>query len=274
MTKKQIVKDWLVRYTGLELDKFGDYILLTNFKKYVEMFAQREKCAIYGNDKPMQVATSQDGISIINFGIGSPNAALIMDLLTAIMPKGVLFLGKTGSLKKKIKVGDLILPIAAIRDEGTSNDYADSKVPALPSFQMLRSVSEVIMRHNQDYFTGIAYTTNRRVWEHDEIFKKHLKQVRATCIDMETATLFLTGFMNEIPRGALLLVSDEPMTPEGIKTSESDKLVSIKFLDMHLAIGIESLREIQNSGSSLKHLRFDRDVETEDAGELDFDTEL
>ena len=255
-TKEEIVNNWLPRYTGKKLEDFGAYILLTNFGDYVKMFADLNKVPVEGLDKPMQSAT-HGGITIINFSMGSAMAATIMDLLTAIMPKAVLFLGKCGGLKKKNQIGDLILPIAAIRGEGTSNDYLPLEVPALPSFNLQKAISYTIRLSGRDYWTGTVYTTNRRVWEHDEEFKEYLREIRVMAIDMETATIFSVGFHNEIPVGALLLVSDQPMTPEGVKTEASDKMVTEGFVTNHLQIGIDSLKELQNSGISVKHLRFE-----------------
>jgi len=254
-TKEEIVKDWLTRYTGTELDEFGEYILLTNFQGYLKIFAELYGVEIVGNDKAMPTATA-NGITMINFTMGSANAATIMDLLSAISPKACLFLGKCGGLKKKTAIGDLILPIAAIRGEGTSNDYFPPEVPALPAFTLQRAISTTIREFNKDYWTGTVYTTNRRVWEHDDEFKDYLRKIRAMAIDMETATLFTTGFANKIPVGALLLVSDIPMIPEGVKTSKSDKLVSSNFVEEHIQIGVRSLEEIKNNGTSVKHLRF------------------
>ncbi len=254
-TKEEIVKDWLPRYTGAPLDTFGEYILLTNFRNYVDMFAAQFGVEIIGLDKPMQSAT-HNNITIINFGMGSAMAATVMDLLSAIMPKAVLFLGKCGGLKKT-KLGDLILPIAAIRGEGTSDDYMPKEIPALPSFRLQQSISSIIKKHELDYWTGTVYTTNRRVWEHDEKFKDYLRDIRTMGIDMETATIFIVGFANGIPHGALLLVSDNPMTPDGVKTSKSDQAVTSKFVTKHLQIGIESLKELADSGDSVKHLIFE-----------------
>jgi AMP nucleosidase len=254
-TKEEIVKNWLPRYTGTPLDVFGEYILLTNFINYVQMFAERFDVPIYGLDKPMQTSTFNN-ITIMNFGMGSAMAATAMDLLSAVEPKAALFLGKCGGLKKT-KVGDLILPIAAIRGEGTSNDYVPPEIPALPSFRLQRAVSSMIKKHEMDYWTGTVYTTNRRVWEHDEKFKQYLREIRTMGIDMETATIFVVGFINSIPHGALLLVSDNPMEPDGVKTAESDKSVTLKFVKKHLDIGIDSLKELANSGESVKHLIFE-----------------
>ncbi len=254
-SRKEIVENWLPRYTGVPLKNFGRYILLTNFDRYVELFAQWHRVAVHGRNKPMTSATA-GGITIINFGMGSATAATIMDLLSAIHPEAVLFLGKCGGLKHRAKLGSLILPIAAIRGEGTSNDYFPPEVPALPAFALQKAISTTIRDHRRDYWTGTVYTTNRRVWEHDAAFKKYLRKIRAMAVDMETATIFTTGFANEIPTGALLLVSDEPMTPEGVKTAESDKQVDHDHVSMHLRIGIDSLKQLINKGVTVKHLKF------------------
>lgn len=254
--KEDIVSNWLPRYTGRPLNEFSKFILLTNFSRYLNLFSEwHENAPIMGLDKPMQ-SVSANGITLINFGMGSPMAATMMDLLTAIQPKAVLFLGKCGGLKKKNKLGDLILPIAAIRGEGTSNDYFPPEVPALPSFALQKAISTTIRDHSRDYWTGTVYTTNRRVWEHDKVFKKYLKSLRAMAVDMESATIFTTGFANKIPTGALLLVSDQPMIPEGVKTAESDSNVTEQYVETHLKIGIDSLKQLINNGLTVKHLKF------------------
>ena len=255
-TKEEIVANWLPRYTKRPLEEFGEYILLTNFNNYVELFAEKFNVPVLGKDANM-ISAHANGITIINFGMGSPNAAIIMDLLGAIKPKACLFLGKCGGLDKKNKLGDFILPIAAIRGEGTSNDYYPAEVPALPAFMMQRAVSSAIRDHARDYWTGTIYTTNRRIWEHDEYFKKHLVKTRAMGVDMETATLFVTGFYNHIPTGALLLVSDQPMIPEGVKTDKSDSVITQNYVLEHLAIGIDSLRMIMDEKKTVKHLKFE-----------------
>jgi AMP nucleosidase len=255
-TKKEIVSNWLTRYTGLELHEFGKYILLTNFQNYVDLFAEKNGVKSSSRDLAMPSATAND-ITIINFSMGSANAATVMDLISAIEPKACLFLGKCGGLKEKNKLGDFILPIAAIRGDGTSNDYFPPEVPALPAFSLQRAISSVIRGLGYDYWTGTVYTTNRRVWEHDEEFKDYLRKIRVMAIEMETATIFSVGFHNEIPTGALLLISDQPMIAEGVKTARSDKHVTENFVENHVQIGIDVLLEIKNKGVAIRHLRFD-----------------
>jgi AMP nucleosidase len=255
-TKAEIVKNWLPRYTGVPIEDFGDHFLLTNFGNYVEKFAARFQVPIHGQGRPFSSATNKDGLTIINFGMGSANAATVMDLLSAIKPKGVLFLGKCGGLKKSTEIGHFILPIAAIRGEGTSDDYLPPEVPAMPSFKLHKYVSDKIIEAGMEYRTGVVYTTNRRVWEHDEEFKARLRHLRCIAIDMETATLFVVGLSNEISRGALLLVSDVPVTPEGVKTEESDRKVTNDFVDLHLEIGIRAMTELGAKGEPIKHFRY------------------
>ncbi len=254
-TREEIVQNWLPRYTGCPLDQFGKYILICNFDNYVKCFADRYGVRIYGEDKPMTCATAGD-ITIINFGMGSASAATVVDLLSAIDPQAILFLGKCGAVKHRAVLGEFILPIAAIRGEGASDDYFPKEVPALPSFALQKTISTAIREAGKDYWTGSIYTTNRRVWEHDEKFKEYLRKIRVIAIDMETATIFITSFFNEIPSGALLLVSDEPMTPDGVKTAQSDQKVNQEFLLSHLNIGIEAMEKLKNNALTIKHLKF------------------
>ncbi len=255
-SKAEIVHNWIYRYTGIPAEDYGDWILLTNFENYIRKFADRFQVPVHGQDRSMSVAINHDGLSIINFGMGSANAATVMDLLSAVNPKGVLFLGKCGGLKKSTELGHFILPIAAIRGEGTSDDYFRKEVPALPSFKLHKYVSQILVDRGQEYRTGVVYTTNRRVWEHDEVFKEYLRKIRVLGIDMETATIFITGLANNIPRGALLLVSDLPMVPEGVKTEELDQSLTRTHVDLHLDIGIEAMTKIEEQGEPIKHFSF------------------
>lgn len=176
-----------------------------------------------------------------------------MDLLSARAPQGVLFLGKCGGLKHSTEIGHFILPIAAVRGEGTSNDYFPPEVPALPSFKVHKFVSQKVVEHGHEYRSGVVYTTNRRVWEHDEPFLDRLKRMRCIAIDMETATIFIVGHSNQISHGALLLVSDVPLEADGVKTEESDQQVTEQWADIHLGLGIESMMEIGDKGEQIKH---------------------
>ena len=254
-TKQEIVENWLPRYTERKLDDFAEYILLTNFTKYVELFAKHFDVPIIGLQSSMPNA-SYENIAMINFGMGSANAATVMDLLSAVTPKAVLFLGKCGGLKKANSLGDYLLPIAAIRGEGTSNDYLPAEVPSLPAFSMLRAISSAIRDRGKDYWTGTIYTTNRRVWEYDNNFKNYLVSTHASGIDMETATLFTAGFANKIPTGALLMISDKPMEAQGVKTEESDRLVTQNFVTEHVELGIDALKQIIDKKRTVRHLRF------------------
>ena len=254
-TKQDIVENWLPRYTDRKLSDFTDYILLTNFTKYVELFAEYFDVPIVGLQSSMPNASSGK-ITMINFGMGSSNAATIMDLLSAIKPKSVLFLGKCGGLKKANNLGDYVLPIAAIRGEGTSNDYLPPEVPSLPAFSMLRAISSAVRDKGKDYWTGTIYTTNRRVWEYDNNFKEYLRSTHATGIDMETATLLTAGFANKIPTGALLMISDKPLEESGVKTEESDRMVTKKFAKEHVKLGIAALDQIIEDKQTIRHIRF------------------
>ena len=98
-SKNEIVENWLPRYTGIELSEMSDYVLLTNFQHYLNEFAQIHNCEINGLDKAMPNVTA-NGVTMINFSMGSANSATIMDLLSATQPKAVLFLPTSASIEK------------------------------------------------------------------------------------------------------------------------------------------------------------------------------
>lgn len=245
--KLKIVTDCLVRYTGMPLEKFSKYIILTNFLSYIEKFSLKYNGYVYGRDKMMQACTA-NGITMINIGMGSPNAALIMDLLLAVKPNSVLFLGKCGGVKNT-KLGDFIIPIGAIRGTSVCYEYdIPENVPCLPYFEVNMFVSETLAEKEIKYKNGTIFTIARRIWEHNERFKDKLIKSRAIGVDMETATLFTVGYHNGIPNAALLLVSDLPMTPEGVKTEESDKKITTNFVDLHIETGVEVMNKIKDEG--------------------------
>lgn len=254
-TKQEIACNWLERYTNTPLTAFSKYILLTNFNNYVDLFCQQGGITPPGYEANMRTATAQ-GITIINFGMGSPNAALIADLLSAVKPEACLFLGKCGGVADGMELGSFLLPIAAVRGEGTSNDYFPPEVPSLPHFMLQRAASSVLKYKQLSYWAGPIYTTNRRVWEHDEQFKQYLRRIKVMAVDMECATLFSCADYNGFPMGALLLVSDNPMVPEGVKTIQSDKMVTSHYALTHVRAGIRVLKQIINHSETLDYLNF------------------
>lgn len=255
-TKNEISRNWLVRYTKVPLEKFGKYILLTNFNNYVDLFCDEMKIEHPDYSANMRTATAGD-ITIINFGMGSPNAALVADLISVVKPAACFFLGKCGGFSKELSVGDFLLPSAAVRGEGTSNDYFPPEVPALPHFLLQYSASLALNQRQMPYWAGVVYTTNRRVWEHDELFKEYLHKTRAMAVEMECATLFACAYYNGIPLGALLLVSDNPAMPEGVKTIESDNMVTSTYATTHVKIGIQTLQRVKQGAAIKSLLRYE-----------------
>ncbi len=254
--KWRLAEDMLERYTGTPPGRFQKQIVLTNFNYYMERFSSQ-----YGDSQTrgsaMHAAHSEKmGVSIINFSIGAPNAALIIELLATADPKAVLFLGMCGGLHRSLEVGDFVLPTAAIRDEGSSTHFMPPRVPALPTFKVQKFVSQMIVEKGFDYRTGVIHTTDYRFWEFDDKFKAELYEERALAIDMETATLFSVGFASKVPIGAMLLVSDLPLKKGGIKTKVSANRVFSAYTDLHLELGIQAMSEIAERGEHIRHYRW------------------
>jgi AMP nucleosidase len=235
----------LERYTGSDVQEFQSYILLTNFKIYVDFFSNRYKLPVRHGSVMRACHSPEESITIIDYSVGSPVAALVVELLSFIKPKAVIMLGMCGGLRDEYSVGDFFNPVAAIREEGTSNAYMPPQSPALSSFVIQRFIVEELERREKKYRTGVIHTTNVRFWEFNEDFKKVLALERVQAIDMECATLFTVGFARYVPIGALMLISDLPLKKQGIKTSESARSVFNKYTELHIDTGISVMKNIQ-----------------------------
>lgn len=252
--KKQIAIDMLERYTGHDVRDFQEQIILTNFQYYVERFNTILDDVNYTVGSAFNASSSKKArVTIIQFGVGSAMAALVGELISVIQPKAVLFLGLCGAVHPSLKVGDFILPIASIRAEGVSNHFLPSQVPALPTFKIQKFVSQILVEEGHEYRTGTIHSTDFRFWEFDDKFKLNLIEEKVLAVEMETAALFTICFVSKVNIGALLLVSDCPMKPGGIKTKASAKAVFREYTDKHIDLGIKSMIEIADRGENIRH---------------------
>lgn len=252
--KRRIAIDMLERYTGHNFEDFQKQVILTNFHYYVERFNAILDDSNYTQGSAFKASSSKKAeVTIIEFGVGSAMAALIGELLAVVQPKAVLFLGLCGAVHPSLKVGDFILPIASIRAEGVSRHFLPEQVPALPTFKVQKFVSQILVEHGHEYRTGTIHSTDFRFWEFDEKFKLNLIEERVLAVEMETAALFTTCFVSKVNIGALLLVSDCPLKPGGIKTKKSAKSVFRKFTDVHIELGIEAMADIAERGENIRH---------------------
>ncbi len=254
--KQKIARDILERYTGGQLEDFGKYVILTNFHKYMNIFEHEYKGELFQGSAMSVVHSPSYNMSMIDFKIGAPTAALIIEVLSVLDPQAVLFLGMCGGLHKSLVVGDFILPMAAIRDEGVSRHFLPPQVPSLPAFKIQKFVSQQLVEAGYDYRTGVVHTTDYRFWEFNQAFKRTLYDERAIAIDMECAALFSVGFASKVPIGALLLVSDLPLKKGGIKTKASAKKVFHEYTNTHIKLGIKSMIDIQDKGEHIRHYRW------------------
>jgi AMP nucleosidase len=255
---QKIAVDSMERYSGSSIKDFGDYLLITNFPRYVDYFAKSRGLPVIEGSTFKVAHSPSENISILDFKMGSPMAALVVDLCAYLPIKGILMLGMAGGLRDRFNVGDYFVPVGSIRGDGTSDFYFPPEVPALGNFALQRIVTEVLEKQGVKYELGITHTTNRRFWEFNEEFKQHILVTRPQAIEMECATLFIAAYKHKVPLGALLLISDLPLKPEGIKTKESAEKVFTTYTPDHVEKGVLIIKELerrQNSaeGNSLFH---------------------
>jgi AMP nucleosidase len=242
MTEEQFAQETLVRYAGCEIAEFHSNLLLTNFPRYVDYFAKTRGVPVIEGSMFKVAHSAKEDVSILDFKIGSPAAALVVDLCSFLPIKTSLLLGMCGGLRRRYQIGDYLVPVASIRDEGTSDFYFPKEVPALANFLMQKAVTEVLELQKAIYHIGITYTTNMRFWEFNEEFKSRLKATKAQAIEMECATLFAASYKRKFTLGALLLISDLPLNADGIKTRRSSASVYDRHMGDHVEKGITILK--------------------------------
>jgi AMP nucleosidase len=255
--KRKIAADMLERYTGHAVADFQQQIILTNFNYYTARFNILLKDAKYTEGSAFKASSSKSAkVTIVEFGVGSAMAALIIELLSVVDPRAVLFLGMCGAVHSSLRVGDFILPIASIKEEGVSNHFLPPQVPALPTFKVQKFVSQILLENGYDYRTGTIHSTDYRFWEFDQRFINNLFEERVLAVEMETAALFAVGFVSKVNIGALLLVSDCPLKKGGIKTKKSANEVFKQYTDKHIEIGIEAMADIAERGEKIRHYQW------------------
>lgn len=245
--EEQIAKETLERYSGSEVSDFQPYLLITNFPKYVHYFAESRSVQVLEGSMFKAAHCPAEKISILDFKIGSPAAALVIDLLANLPIRATLFLGMCGGLRRHYKVGDYFVPVASIRGEGTSDFYFPHEVPAMANFLVQKTVTNVLDNEKAHYHIGICHTTNKRLWEFNKEFKARLEATRPQAIEMESATLFMASYRYRLPLGALMLISDLPMAREGIKTKSSAAHVFAEYTGGHVEKGVKILQELDKA---------------------------
>lgn len=242
ITEEQFAKETLERYAGCSVQEFQTNLLLTNFPRYVDYFAKTRGVKIIEGSMFKVAHCEKEKVSILDFKIGSPAAALVVDLCSFMPIKTSLLLGMCGGLRRRYQTGDYLVPVASIRGEGTSDFYFPPDVPALANFLMQKAVTDILEQQKAIYHIGITFTTNMRFWEFNEEFKTRLKATKAQAIEMECATLFAASYKRKFTLGALLLISDLPLNNEGIKTKKSSESIYERHMADHVEKGIATLK--------------------------------
>lgn len=243
--QKQIAKDTLERYSGSPAEAYQQYLILTNFPRYVDHFAQTFKSTTYEGAMFKVAHSSELNISILDFKIGSPAAALIIDLCSFLPIYASLLLGMCGGLRSDYAIGEYFVPVGSIRGDGTSDFYFPPEVPALANFTVQKAVSEVLEKEKKPHHIGITHTTNKRFWEFNQDFRSRLQVTRPQVVEMECATLFTASYSHRLPLGALLLISDLPLQPRGAKTKESSENIFTNFMPDHIQLGVKIVKSLQ-----------------------------
>ncbi len=251
LKEHEYVRQTLERYTNCKLEQFCDHVLITNFKQYIKRFQEHTKGKYFEGNFRI-VNAPEKNCTMIDFGIGSPQAALIINCLAYLDNlKSVIMLGMCGGIDDILKVGNFLVPSAAIRGEGTSRHYLPLEFPAIPASSVNLYCIGAVRKVGLTPSCGIVYTTDRRLWEYDEKFIQYLRKQRILAIEMELATLFSVAYRHEVPIGSIMLVSDMPLQKKGVKDKKLYNKIFSSYMDTHLEIGLDAVSKIHSNWSTV-----------------------
>jgi len=251
LKEHEYVRQTLERYTNCKLEQFCDHVLITNFKQYIKHFQEKTK-GKYSEGNFRIVNAPEKNCTMIDFGIGSPQAALVINCLAYLDNlKSVIMLGMCGGIDDILEVGNFLIPSAAIRGEGTSRHYLPPEFPAIPASSVNLYCIGAVRKVGLTPSCGIVYTTDRRLWEYDEKFIQYLREQRILAIEMELATLFSVAYRHEVPIGSIMLVSDMPLQKRGIKDKKLYAKIFSSYMDTHLEIGMDAVAKIDSNWSTV-----------------------
>jgi AMP nucleosidase len=244
LKEHEYIRQTLERYTNCQLEEICDYVLITNFKQYISRFKEKFQ-GEYSEGNFRTIHIKDMNCTMIDYGIGSPQAALLINCLAYLDNlKAVIVLGMCGGIDDTLEVGDFIVPSAAIRGEGTSRHYLPMEFPAIPTSSVNLYCVGAVRKMGMTPRCGIVYTTDRRLWEFDSEFVAYLRQQRILAIDMELGTLFSVAYNYEVPIGSVMLISDMPLQRKGIKDKKLYEEIYANHMEKHLDIAVDAVRNI------------------------------
>jgi AMP nucleosidase len=208
----------LAHYCGTPAESFQRYVLFTNYAMHVEEFRARFPDA-EGPDRPgVQMpawhhrSSAQDGVTIVDIGVGPSNAKTVTDHLAVLRPDAMLMIGHCAGLRNHQEIGDYVLATAYLRDDRILDHALPTTIPVIPNHRLNSFLLDALDARRARYRIGTVLTTANRNWELDINTMEHtFEQSRAVAVDMESATIAANGFRYRIPSATLLGISDKPL---------------------------------------------------------------
>ena len=163
---------------------------------------------------------------------GAPMAVDLAERFIASGVKKVVRIGTIGSLSDTLRLGDILVPYAAIKDEGTSSFYLKKESPAIADIDFVQAITNQLRKAKHTVHNGIVWSTDGRWKENDESIKSRISD-GAIATDMESSALFAFGIDRKTSVASLSILSDEIHNSEGEFKGLSDKDIWFKLVLPH-----------------------------------------
>ncbi len=147
-------------------------------------------------------------LAVFHPGVGAPLAAAVLEEVIAAGCRKFIACGGAGVLDPAIAVGHLIVPAAAVRDEGTSYHYLPPAREVLAHPDAVVALESVLQAHNRAYLLATTWTTDAY---YRETPARVLRRRAEGCVavEMEAAAFFAVAQFRGVPFAQLLYGGDD-----------------------------------------------------------------
>lgn len=244
-----------------EAGKVGKYCILPGAPERVEQIARRlEQPVFVGSNREFTIWNGKlDGtlVTVCSTGIGGPSTAIAAEELADCGAEALIRVGTCGGISTKVQSGDVVVASGAVRQDGTSHEYAPPAFPAVPDANVLFALTATAKERDVRYHVGVVQSKDSFYGQHSPdrmptVSMLHeqweaWKRLGVLASEMEASTLFTVGAARGIATGAVFhVIWNQERVLAGLDTVENKSFNTSRAID----VAVEAVRKLIDTEKS------------------------
>lgn len=193
---------------------FPELVVMCFFKEVVEKVAEQTAArTVYVGKSEVglvpyyEINYQGERVGFFQAFVGAPLAVGFMEIAIAMGGKKFIVCGGSGVLNPDLAVGHIIIPTAAVRDEGTSYHYLPPAFEIALNPRVVQRIESVVRGENLPYLLTKTWTTDA-FYRETKGRAAQFKQAGCDCVDMEASALAALAEFHGVEFGALFYGGD------------------------------------------------------------------